>query len=76
MVRANPDSVWVIQAWFGNPRREVRDALDPSHALVVDRPRTLAGQSGLLPCIAADPNDDGRVSIDELLTAVHNSLNQ
>jgi len=36
MQRAHGDAVWVIQAWLGNPRAPLLDALDPGHALVVD----------------------------------------
>ncbi|RBQ17060.1 hypothetical protein DP939_26595 [Spongiactinospora rosea] len=33
---ADPDYLWVIQAWTGNPREEMMAAIDRSHALVID----------------------------------------
>ncbi len=36
MARANPDYVWVMQAWGGNPRRAIVEALDRDRVLVLD----------------------------------------
>ena len=35
MQKASPGSVWVIQAWGGNPSRELLAGMDPKHALVL-----------------------------------------
>ena len=35
-LRSNPDSIWMIQSWDGNPRRPLVERLDPDHALVID----------------------------------------
>ncbi|PSM39069.1 hypothetical protein C6Y14_34205 [Streptomyces dioscori] len=36
MTAANPDATWVMQAWAGNPRRELLDAIDTDRVLVLD----------------------------------------
>ncbi|MFX3635911.1 MAG: alpha-N-acetylglucosaminidase [Candidatus Pristimantibacillus sp.] len=36
MLRQNRDAVWVLQAWEGNPKMEILQAIDPKHALVLD----------------------------------------
>lgn len=36
MLRANPDAVWVLQAWQGNPKRELLNGLSPSHVLILN----------------------------------------
>lgn len=36
MIAANPDSIWVLQGWLGNPRRELLEAIDVSRVLVLD----------------------------------------
>lgn len=36
MTTANPDSVWVLQAWQGNPRQELMAAIDADRTLVLD----------------------------------------
>ncbi|WP_245633988.1 alpha-N-acetylglucosaminidase, partial [Amycolatopsis jejuensis] len=36
MLAADPDSTWVMQAWIGNPRREVLEAVDLSRVFIVD----------------------------------------
>lgn len=36
MHKAQPDAVWVIQAWHTNPRKELLSALDKSKVLVLD----------------------------------------
>ncbi|MEU4573862.1 alpha-N-acetylglucosaminidase [Nonomuraea sp. NPDC023979] len=41
MQRADPAYTWVLQAWVGNPRRELLDAVDREHLLVID----LTGES-------------------------------
>ncbi|WP_326669819.1 alpha-N-acetylglucosaminidase [Streptomyces sp. NBC_01257] len=33
---ARPGATWVIMGWTGNPRRELLDALDKTHVLIVD----------------------------------------
>ncbi|MBP7275752.1 MAG: alpha-N-acetylglucosaminidase [Kiritimatiellae bacterium] len=35
-LRANPESVWMLQAWGGNPKRALMERLDPEHVLVID----------------------------------------
>ena len=36
MLAHNPEAIWVIQAWQDNPRKEVIEGIDQSHALVLD----------------------------------------
>ncbi|MVO98252.1 alpha-N-acetylglucosaminidase [Paenibacillus sp. N10] len=36
MLKSNPAAVWVFQAWEGNPKRELLQAVDRKHALVLD----------------------------------------
>ncbi len=36
MLRYNPGALWVLQAWGGNPRRDLLSRLDKRHTLVVD----------------------------------------
>ncbi|MFI9026136.1 alpha-N-acetylglucosaminidase TIM-barrel domain-containing protein [Streptomyces sp. NPDC053560] len=36
MLAAHKDAVWVILGWQENPRRDLLDALDPAHLLIVD----------------------------------------
>ena len=36
MRTANPDAVWMIQAWGENPKESLLKGLDPSHTIVVD----------------------------------------
>lgn len=36
MARANPDSVWVLQSWGGNPKQGMINALPKNHLLVLD----------------------------------------
>ena len=36
MRAAEPDYRWFVQAWAGNPKQELLDALDPDHLLVLD----------------------------------------
>lgn len=36
LAAADPDYLWVIQAWQGNPRKELVDAIDADHLLVLD----------------------------------------
>ncbi|MFI0420957.1 alpha-N-acetylglucosaminidase TIM-barrel domain-containing protein [Spongiactinospora sp. 9N601] len=36
MIAADPESKWVLQAWIGNPRRELLEAIDLSQVLVLD----------------------------------------
>jgi alpha-N-acetylglucosaminidase len=36
MLRAHPDAVWIIQAWYDNPQPEILAGLDPEKALVLD----------------------------------------
>ncbi|RZQ61566.1 hypothetical protein EWH70_24045 [Amycolatopsis suaedae] len=36
MTAADPGSTWVMQAWIGNPRRELLEAVDLSRVLVLD----------------------------------------
>lgn len=36
MRQYNPDAVWVIQGWLGNPKKELLTGLDRKHTLIVD----------------------------------------
>lgn len=36
MRQYNPDATWVIQAWLGNPKKELLAGLDKRHTLIVD----------------------------------------
>lgn len=36
MRKASPGSVWLIQGWGGNPRKEILDAVSPEHLTVLD----------------------------------------
>lgn len=36
MRKANPNAVWVIQSWGGNPRKELLEGLDRAKVLIVD----------------------------------------
>jgi len=36
MLRANPDSVWVLQGWQGNPKPELLDGLSQPHVIVLN----------------------------------------
>ena len=36
MKRYNPDATWVIQAWLGNPKKELLAGLDRKNTLIVD----------------------------------------
>ena len=36
MKRANPDAVWVVQAWSENPRQQMIDGLNPGDLLILD----------------------------------------
>lgn len=36
MMQYNPNAVWVIQAWQGNPKKELLAGLDRKHTLVID----------------------------------------
>lgn len=36
MVSANPDAVWVLQAWQENPKQGVLDGLSPAHVLILN----------------------------------------
>ena len=36
LAAADPDYLWVIQAWQQNPRKEIVDAIDTDHLLVLD----------------------------------------
>jgi len=36
MLEANPDSVWVLQGWQGNPKQELLDGLSRSHVIVLN----------------------------------------
>ena len=36
MKQYNPDATWVIQAWLGNPKKELLAGLDRKHTLIVD----------------------------------------
>ena len=39
---ASPGSTWVIQAWGGNPSRELLNGMDPKHALVLQLTKDMA----------------------------------
>ena len=43
MQKASPGSSWVIQAWGGNPSRELLAGTDPRHALVLQLTKDMAG---------------------------------
>ncbi|PRY43989.1 alpha-N-acetylglucosaminidase [Umezawaea tangerina] len=36
LTRAHPDSTWVLQAWQGNPEKDLIDAIDRKRVLVLD----------------------------------------
>lgn len=36
MRKPNPDAIWVIQSWGGNPKKELLEGLDKQHTLIVD----------------------------------------
>jgi len=36
MTRANPDAIWVLQSWGGNPKQGMINALPKDHLLVLD----------------------------------------
>ena len=36
MLQANPDAVWVLQGWQGNPKQGLLDGLSPAHALILN----------------------------------------
>jgi len=36
MLKANPDSVWVLQGWQGNPKQQLLDGLLRPHTLVIN----------------------------------------
>ncbi|MBB4684398.1 alpha-N-acetylglucosaminidase [Amycolatopsis jiangsuensis] len=36
MTAADPDATWVMQAWAGNPRRELLEAVDADRVVVID----------------------------------------
>lgn len=42
MQKASPGSTWVIQAWGGNPSRELLNGMDPKHALVLQLTKDMA----------------------------------
>ncbi|GII96470.1 hypothetical protein Ssi02_67010 [Sinosporangium siamense] len=74
MRRADPNYTWVVQAWVGNPRRELLEAVDREHLLVLD----LTGESweGLDAFDGAPwvygilPNYGGRTSLYGDLAAI------
>lgn len=43
MQKASPGACWVIQAWGGNPSRELLEGTDPKHALVLQLTKDMAG---------------------------------
>ncbi|WP_375399570.1 alpha-N-acetylglucosaminidase TIM-barrel domain-containing protein [uncultured Amnibacterium sp.] len=74
-MRAAADSyTWVIQAWGGNPRQDLLDALDPARLLVLD----LTGEDWTRPGVYGDapwvcgilPNYGGRLSLYGDLEAI------
>ena len=36
MLKANPDSVWVLQGWQGNPKQQLLDGLLKPHTLIIN----------------------------------------
>jgi alpha-N-acetylglucosaminidase len=36
MLKANPDAVWLLQGWQGNPKQGLLDGLSPAHALIIN----------------------------------------
>lgn len=36
MLQANPDAVWVLQGWQGNPKQELLNGLSRSHVLILN----------------------------------------
>jgi alpha-N-acetylglucosaminidase len=36
MLKANPDAVWVLQGWQGNPKQGLLDGLSPAHVLILN----------------------------------------
>ena len=42
MQKASPGAFWVIQAWGGNPTRELLSGLDPERALVLQLTKDMA----------------------------------
>lgn len=74
MRRADSDYTWVLQAWAGNPRRELLDAVDRERLLVID----LTGETwerldafdGTPWVYGVLPNYGGRTSLYGDLTAI------
>lgn len=36
MLKANPEAVWVLQGWEGNPKQGLLDGLSPAHTLILN----------------------------------------
>lgn len=36
MLKGNPDAVWVLQGWEGNPKQGLLDGLSPAHVLILN----------------------------------------
>jgi alpha-N-acetylglucosaminidase len=36
MLKANPDAVWLLQGWQGNPRQELLNGLSPAHVMILN----------------------------------------
>jgi alpha-N-acetylglucosaminidase len=64
MRAADPDFTWYVQAWAGNPKPELLDALDTSHLLVLDLTgehwSTMGGYGGTPWAFGILPNYGGR----------------
>jgi alpha-N-acetylglucosaminidase len=74
MRTADPDYVWVVQAWAGNPRQELLDALDTGHLLVLDligeHWQKAGGYGGTPWAYGILPNYGGRNGLYGDLTAI------
>ncbi|MDH6573864.1 hypothetical protein M2160_008971 [Streptomyces sp. SAI-117] len=73
MTAADPDATWVMQAWSGNPRRELLDAIDTDRVIVLDITGEHHGEDGFGPAPWAWgilPNYGGRTGLYGDLEAV------
>lgn len=47
MQKASPDSIWLLQAWGGNPARELLEGTDAKRTVILDLNKNLTGNAGL-----------------------------
>jgi alpha-N-acetylglucosaminidase len=74
MRAADADYTWYVQAWAGNPKQELLDALDTSHVLVLDligeHWQSMAGYGGTPWAFGILPNYGGRNGLYGDLSAI------